>query len=96
MTTETNSSTLVRSRIRVQRSDGREFPSFFVAYRELLGTAQALGYSEHQRMRANVRQGLTPRDAHGFTWSSEHARDVRRTPRIRFRRRPKTRLLEVG
>lgn len=62
----------VRTHVRVVRvtADGqqREWPSMFVAYRELLGTREELGYSEHQRMRAQIRAGLQPRDSHGFTW----------------------------
>lgn len=61
-----------RTHIRVVREDGREFPNMFVAYRELLGTAGDLGYSEHQRMRALIRQGFTPRDSHGFMWRAMH------------------------
>lgn len=57
-----------RTHIRVVREDGREFPNMFVAYRELLGTREELGYSEHQRMRAAIRAGQQPRDSHGFTW----------------------------
>lgn len=64
----------VRTHVRVVRVDAsgteRSWPSMFVAYRELLGTTAELGYSEHQRMRAQIRAGLQPRDSHGFTWRS--------------------------
>jgi hypothetical protein len=57
-----------RTHVRVRRSDGREWPSVFVAYRDLLGTNGELGYSEHQRMRAAMRSGAVVRDRHGFEW----------------------------
>lgn len=59
-----------RSHIRVVRSDNREFPSLAVAFRELNGTTQELGYSEHLRLRAAIRATGSARDRHGFTWRS--------------------------
>jgi hypothetical protein len=67
--TPTQHGFIPRTHIRVVREDGREFPNMFVAYRELLGTPHELGYSEHQRMRASIRSGLSPRDSHGFKWT---------------------------
>ena len=61
---------LPRTHIRVVRSDGREWPNILTAYRELLGTAHEIGYSQHQRMRAAIRNGAAVRDQHGFTWKS--------------------------
>lgn len=57
-----------RTHIRVVRSDNREFPSMAIAYRELLGTAQELSMSEHQRIRSEIRVSGASRDRHGFTW----------------------------
>lgn len=62
--------TISRTNIRVRRSDGREFPTILFAYRQLLGTPTELGYSEHQRIRHELRRGRTAQDRHGFTWSS--------------------------
>lgn len=60
-----------RTHVRVVRtSDNREWPNMFVAYRELLGTRQELGYSEHQRMRALIRRTGAAVDSHGFTWKA--------------------------
>lgn len=41
-----------------------------VAYRELIGTAQEIGHSEHMRMRQSIRQAGVAIDRHGFTWRS--------------------------
>lgn len=60
----------VRSHVRVQRNDGRQFSSGNVAYRELLGTPQELSGSECVRMRPIIRNGGTFIDRHGFIWSS--------------------------
>lgn len=65
-----------RTHVRVRRSDGREWPSVFVAYRDLLGTAGELGYSEHQRMRAELRRGAVVRDRHGFEWRAANVAPI--------------------
>lgn len=39
-----------------------------VAYRELLGTPQELGHSEHMRIRSTLRTAGQAIDRHGFTW----------------------------
>lgn len=57
-----------RTHVRVVRSDNREWPSMAVAYRELMGTAQELGHSEHMRLRASLRASGVAMDRHGFTW----------------------------
>ena len=66
--------TISRTNIRVRRTDANgtsvEYPSIAFAYRQLLGSAQELGHSEHQRIRAALRRGNTMRDAHGYTWSA--------------------------
>jgi hypothetical protein len=62
--------TISRSQFRVRRSDGQEYPNVGFAYRQLLGTATELGGSEHHRIRAALRRGLTARDRYGFTWSA--------------------------
>lgn len=62
--------TISRTTVRARRSDGREFPSVAFAFRQLLGTREELGSSEHHRIRAALRRGQTSRDSHGFTWSA--------------------------
>ena len=59
-----------RTRVRVLRSDGREWASMAIAYRELLGTTQEIGSSEHQRIRSALRSIESVTDRHGFTWKS--------------------------
>lgn len=64
----------LRTRVRVIRTDlsgaVREFPSMLFAYRQLIGTSEALGYSEHQRIRAILRRGEPFRDARGHVWQA--------------------------
>lgn len=61
---------MVRTHIRVSRSDGREFPNASIAFRELIGTITELSRREYIRMRPLLRGGAQFIDAHGFTWSS--------------------------
>ena len=61
---------LSRTHIRVQRSDGREWPNITIAMRELLGTAQEISPSESQRIRLKLRTDGLGVDRHGFTWKS--------------------------
>lgn len=61
---------LSRTHIRVQRSDGREWPTLAIAYRELIGTSGEIGRSEAARIRSQLRTGESMRDRHGFTWKS--------------------------
>ncbi len=63
-------SNLARTHIRVNRNDGRNFPSMTFAYRQLLGTAEELSASEAQRLRLAIRSGRLARDSHGFVWTS--------------------------
>lgn len=63
-------SRLPRTHIRVQRSDGREWPNITIALRELMGTPTEITPSESQRIRLRLRGGEVGRDRHGFTWKS--------------------------
>jgi hypothetical protein len=72
MPDQTNGAPRARTHVRVVRSDNREFPSMAIAYRTLIGTAEELGMSEHQRIRSEIRSGGSSRDRHGFTWRAAH------------------------
>jgi hypothetical protein len=59
-----------RTRIRVIRSDGQEWPSANFAHRALLGTATEIQVNDVYRMRELLRAGGSYIDRHGFTWKS--------------------------